>query len=78
MLVEFSLTCMFHHVWENFFSFMVLTFLENALNLWIFTYAPIPQSKLQAEYFEKLIPPRRKEGRKLWFALLKYNQEISR
>ena len=32
MLVEFSLTCIFHHVWEIFFQFMVFTLLENSLN----------------------------------------------
>ena len=29
---------------------MVFTFLENALNLDIFTHAPVPHSKLQAEF----------------------------
>ena len=78
MLVEFCLTLMFHHAWEKFFNFMVFTFLENALNLWIFTHAPVPPSKLQVEFFEILFPPRRKGWRKLWFALLNYNQKISR
>ena len=31
---------------------MVFTFLENALNICIFTHAPVPHSKLQAEFFE--------------------------
>ena len=31
---------------------MVFTFLENALNLSIFTHAPVPYSKLQVEFFE--------------------------
>ena len=54
MLVQFSLTCMFHHVWEKFFNFMVFTFLEYALNLWIFNHAPVFQSKLQIEFSENL------------------------
>ena len=41
------------------FQFMVFTFLENALNLCVFTHAPIPHSKLQAEFFENLFPQRR-------------------
>ena len=56
MLVEFSLACMFHHALEKFFNFMMFTFQENALNLWIFTHAPVPQSKLQVEFFENLFP----------------------
>ena len=47
MLVEFSLTCV-----GKMFQFMVFTFLENVLNLCIFTYAPVPHSKLQVEFFE--------------------------
>ena len=31
---------------------MVLTFLENALNLCIFTHAPVPNSKFQVEVLE--------------------------
>ena len=76
MLVEFFLICMFYHVWEKFFNFMVFTFLEDALDLWIFT--SVPQSKLQVECFENLFLPRQKGWRKLWFALLKFNQKISR
>ena len=36
---------------------MVFIFLENALNLCIFTHAPDPHSK---EFFENLFPPIRK------------------
>ena len=35
---------------------MVFTFLENALNLGVFTHAPIPYLRLQAESFENLFP----------------------
>ena len=45
MLVEVSLTCMFHHVWENVLI-VVFTFLENALNLCIFI---IPSSPLKTQ-----------------------------
>ena len=40
---------------------MVFTFLENALNPGIYTHAPIPLSKLQAEVFENLSPPKKTE-----------------
>ena len=45
---------------RKFFQFIVFTFLENALNLCIFTHALVPRSKLQVEFFENLFPPRRK------------------
>ena len=61
MLAGFSLTFMFHHVWENF-KFMVFTFLKNALNLAIFANFPIPHSNLQAEFFENLFPPSAETG----------------
>ena len=35
---------------------MVFTFSENALNLGVFTHAPVPHLKLQAESFENLFP----------------------
>ena len=41
---------------------MVFTFLENALNLGIFTHAPVPHSKLQPEFFENLFPPTAERG----------------
>ena len=37
--------------------FMVFIFLENALNIGIFTHAPVPHSKLAGEFFENLFPP---------------------
>ena len=33
---------------------MMFTFLENGLNLGIFTHAPVPYSKLKAEFFENV------------------------
>ena len=63
MLVEFSLTCIFRHVWENFlFKLMVFIFLENALNLVMFTHSFVPHSKLQAEFFENLFPQTAERG----------------
>ena len=59
-------------------EFMVFTFLENALNLCVFTYAPVPHSKLQIEFFENLFPPRPKGWGKPWFGLWKLNQKIWR
>ena len=41
---------------------MVFTFLENALNLGIFTHALVPHSKLQARFFENLFPPTAERG----------------
>ena len=38
------------------FKFMIFTLLENALNPGIFTHAPIPHSKLQAEPFKICFP----------------------
>ena len=35
---------------------MVLKFLENSLNLCIFTHAPFPHSKIHLEFFENLFP----------------------
>ena len=63
---------------SNFSIFMVLTFIENALNLCMFTHAPVPHSKLQVEIFKNLFPPRQRGWRKLWFALSKFNKKIWR
>ena len=61
------------------FQFMEFTFRENALNLCIFTHAPlVPHSKVQVGFFENLFPPRRNGWKKLWFALSKVNQKIRR
>ena len=47
----------------RFFQFMVFTFLENALNLCIFTHVQVRPSKLQVGYFENLSSPRRNRFR---------------
>ena len=57
MLVKFSLTYQFYNVLETFFKFMVFTFMENAFNLGIFIYVPVPHSKFQAELFANLFLP---------------------
>ena len=41
---------------------MVLIFLQNALNLGIFTHVPVLHSELQAEFFENLFPPTAERG----------------
>ena len=64
MLVEFS-NLYIPPCAGKFFKFVVFTFLENALNLCIFTHAPVPHSKLQAEIFENLFTPSKKGWRKL-------------
>ena len=62
MLVEFSLTCIFHLCGKSF-KFMVFTFLENASNLGIFAHAcPVPHSKFQAEFFENHLLQQQKGG----------------
>ena len=45
------------------FKFMVFIFLENVLNLDIFTHTPVPHSNLQAEFYENLFPPTPERGR---------------
>ena len=42
---------------------MVFAFLENVLNLGIFTNAPVSHSKLQAELFDNLFPPTAERGK---------------
>ena len=44
------------------FEFFVFTVLENALNPGIFTYAPVPPSKGQTDFFENLFPPTAERG----------------
>ena len=56
MLAEFSLTCVFHHVWETFLKFIVFTFLKNALNLGIITHVRSP-CKTPGRIFGNLFPP---------------------
>ena len=51
---QIFINCTFDHVWQRFFKFMMFAFLENALNLGIFTHALVPYSKLQAELFKNL------------------------
>ena len=62
MLDEFSLSCIFHHVWEECFQFMVFTFLENAMNLCSFTHAPVPQSKIQAGFLKLCFSQDNRDG----------------
>ena len=53
---------------------MVFTFLENALNLAIFTHVPVPHSKFQVEFFENLFPPKAESGREN--SIKKFSQKI--
>ena len=57
MLVEFTLTCMFNHLEEQLFNFMVFTFLENALNLWIYSWPNSP-IKTPGRTFLKSVSPK--------------------
>ena len=63
ILVEISLTFIFHLVWENLFQFMVFKVLENALYLRIFTHVPVIHSKIQAKFSENLFPQDKKGGK---------------
>ena len=45
------------------FPIYVFIFLENALNLYIFTHAPVLHSKLLVEFFENLFPQNGRGGR---------------
>ena len=47
---------------------MLFTFLENALNLGIFTHAPVPQSKLEVEFL-KICFPQDKKGERNYDSL---------
>ena len=49
--------------------YLLFTLLKNASNLYIFTHAPVIHSKLQAEFFENLFPPKAKgvEKTMIWF-----------
>ena len=60
---------------------MVLTFLENALNLGVFSHAPTPHSKLQAKFFENKFPPtagRNGENYDLFYknSIWKYKEDL--
>ena len=57
------------------FKFMVFTFLENALNLGIFTHAPVLHSKLQVEFFENLFE-KQKGVEKTIICFIKIQTEI--
>ena len=54
---------------------MVFTILENALNIDISTHAPIPHSKLQAEYFENLFPSQQKRVDKTMICFIRIQSE---
>ena len=57
---------------------MVFTFLENALNLSIFTHAFVPDSKLQAEVFQNLSPSTAENGGENYDFLIKIRSENMR
>ena len=41
---------------------MIFTFLENELNLCIFTHSPVPHSKLQADFLKICFPQAKRDG----------------
>ena len=60
MFVEFSLTCIFQHMWEKLLIYGV-PIPRKSMNLSFFAHAPVPHSKLLVEFFENLFPTRQKE-----------------
>ena len=74
MLVEFYNVCI-PPCMRKIFQFMVFTFLENALNICIFTHAPVPHSKLQAGFFENLFYPKTKGVEKTMICCIKIQSE---
>ena len=61
---------------EKFFQVMVFTFLENALNLSIFTKVSVLQSKLQVRFFENLLPfPKTKGAEEIMILSIKIQSE---
>ena len=79
MLVEFSLTCIFHHVWEKFSSLWYSHYKMH----WIYAFLLMPQTPTHISRYNFLkicFPqePRTKGWMKLWFALLKLNHKIWR
>ena len=66
MLVEFSLTFIFHHVWEKPFN---LWCSYSYKMHWIYAFFLMPQSA-------KSVSPRRKGWRKLGFTLSNFSQKI--
>ena len=57
MFVEFSLTCIFQHMWEKLLIYGV-PIPRKSMNLSFFAHAPVPHSKLRVEIFENLFAPR--------------------
>ena len=57
MFVQFSLTCV-----GKIFEFMVLTFLQHALKLCIFTHAPVPHSNSRYNFLKICTPQEVKGG----------------
>ena len=52
---------------------MLFIFLENVMNLGIFTHAPVLHSKLKAEFFENLFPPT--VGEEAMICFIKFQSE---
>ena len=54
---------------------MVFTFLQNALNLGIFTHVPIPHLELQVEFFQNLFLQQQKGVEKTMIHFIKIHSE---
>ena len=78
MLAEFSMTFIFHHVWEKCFN--LWCWYSQKMH-WIYAFLLVPQSHIQNSRwtFLKICFPRNGGGgRKLWFAQSKSSQKVWR
>ena len=72
MVVKFSPTCIFQHVWGMFYGVHIP---RKSLNLFFFTHAPVSHSKVLVEFFENLFPPRQKAWEKAMICSIKIQSE---
>ena len=79
ILVQFSLTCIFHHVWEkiSIYGIHIRKWIES-MHFYSYPSSPLktPGTIFWKSVFLKGQEPR--GWRKLWFALLKFNHKIWR
>ena len=76
MIVEFSLTCVFDHVWEDFFNWWC----SHSLKMhWIYAFLLMPQFPVQNSRYTFLkicFSPKVKGVEKTMICFIKFNQEI--
>ena len=74
MLVEFFLTCIFQHVWENIFNLWCSHSLK-IIESMLFYSCPIPSLKTTGRIFENLFPPRQKGWEEAMICSIKIQSE---